>query len=257
MWDPQKYLEFADERSRPFFDLVARVGAADPQVVVDLGCGPGHLTAALAERWPGANIVGIDSSPEMIERAAEHRSLRVDFAQQDLRDWQPERPVDVIISNAALQWVPDHRELLPRLIQSLSGASWLAFQVPGNFDEPSHVLLGELAAAAPYAPYLDGIARPASKPAASYLDDLARLGCRVEAWETTYLHILSGSDPVFRWISGTGARPVLDALPDPVREQFEHEYRQLLRDAYPSQGYGTVLPFRRIFVVAQKETVDA
>ena len=253
MWNPVNYLEFADERSRPFFDLVARVAAKTPELVVDLGCGPGQLTASLADRWPNATIIGIDSSPAMIERAAEHRSERVTFELEDLRAWRPDRPVEVIVSNAALQWVPDHRALLPGLLGSLSSDGWLAFQVPGNFGEPSHTLLRELAAAPRFAPHLTGIAWPGADPAETYLDDLVRLGCRVQAWETTYLHLLEGPDPVFRWISGTGARPVLSALPDPVRAEFESEYRGRLRAAYPSRAYGTVLPFRRIFVVAQKE----
>jgi trans-aconitate 2-methyltransferase len=254
MWSPVKYLEFADERSRPFFDLITRVAANTPETVVDLGCGPGHLTASLVDRWPNAAIIGIDSSPEMIERAAEHRSERVGFKLQDLRAWRPERPVEVIVSNAALPWVPDHRELLSQLLGCLTEDGWLAFQVPGNFGEPSHTLLRELSTAPRFAPHLTGIAWPDADPATTYLDDLVQLGCRVEAWETTYLHVLEGPDPVFRWISSTGARPVLNALPDPVREEFEREYRGRLRKAYPARTYGTVLPFRRIFVVAHKET---
>jgi trans-aconitate 2-methyltransferase len=252
VWDPRTYLEFADERSRPFVDLLSRVGAADPTVVVDLGCGPGQLTASLADRWPKAQILGLDSSPEMITQAAKFASPRVRFHVQDLRDWQPETPVDVIISNATLQWVPGHRQLLPFLVSSLVFDGWLAFQVPGNFDEPSHQLLRQLAATPRYAPMLTEVAWPAAADAATYLDDLARLGCSVDAWETTYLHMLSGPNPVFRWISGTGARPVLQALPDDHRVQFVSEYQERLNEAYPTGPYGTVLPFRRIFVVARR-----
>jgi trans-aconitate 2-methyltransferase len=252
VWDPIRYLDFADERSRPFMDLLGRVHAADPKLVVDLGCGPGQLTASLAERWPGAQIAGLDSSPEMIMRAAEFAGPRVRFQVQDLRDWQPETSVDVIISNATLQWVPGHRALLPSLVSSLTADGWLAFQVPGNFDEPSHRLLHLLAAEPRYAPMLADVAWPAAADAASYLDDLAGLGCSVDAWETTYLHVLSGPNPVFRWISGTGARPALQALPDDHRAQFVAEYQELLDQAYPMRPYGTVLPFRRIFVVAHR-----
>ena len=252
VWDPNRYLEFADERSRPFLDLLSRVRAADPKLVVDLGCGPGQLTASLAKRWPGAQIVGLDSSPEMIMRAAEFASPRVRFQVLDLRDWRPETSVDVIISNATFQWVPGHRALLQSLLSRLTPDGWLAFQVPGNFDEPSHRLLRELAADARYAPMLTGVAWPAAADAAHYLDDLAGLGCSVDAWETTYLHVLSGPNPVFRWISGTGARPVLQTLPDDHRAQFVSEYQKLLNEAYPVRSYGTVLPFRRIFVVARQ-----
>ena len=251
-WDPATYLEFADERSRPFVDLLSRVNAAHPAVVVDLGCGPGQLTASLADRWPDAQILGLDSSPEMITRAAEFAGPRVSFQVQDLRDWRPETRVDVIISNATLQWVPRHRDLLPFLVSTLSPGGWFAFQVPGNFAEPSHQLLRQLAADPRYAPLLIGVAWPDAADAASYLDDLAGLGCSVDAWETTYVHLLSGPNPVFRWISGTGARPVLQALPDDLRAQFVAEYQDLLNAAYPTGRYGTVLPFRRIFVVANR-----
>jgi trans-aconitate 2-methyltransferase len=257
VWDPVTYLEFADERSRPFVDLLSRVPAAEPKVVVDLGCGPGQLTATLADRWPDAQIVGLDSSPEMIMQAAQLAGPQLRFQLQDLRDWRPETEVDVIISNATLQWIPGHRDLLPSLVNSLASDGWLAFQVPGNFGEPSHRLLRQLSADPRYAPLLIDVAWPAAADAASYLDDLASLGCSVDAWETTYLHILSGPHPVFRWISGTGARPVLQALPEDRREQFISEYRELLNNAYPTRPYGTVLPFRRIFVVARRGTIGS
>ena len=188
----------------------------------------------------------------MIAKAEAYAGARVRFAVQDLRDWSPREPVDVIISNAALQWVPGHRDLLPRLVEALAPGGWLAFQVPGNFTEPSHRLLEELADDERFAAYVTDRDRPASYDPVDYLDDLAGLGCAVDAWETTYLHRLTGPDPVFGWISGTGARPVLQALPDGLREQFEVEYKALLSEAYPARPYGTVLPFRRIFVVAQR-----
>jgi trans-aconitate 2-methyltransferase len=252
IWDPVRYSEFADERSRPFIDLLSRVRAVDPKLVVDLGCGSGELTSSLAERWPGAQIIGLDSSPEMIMQAADFAGPRVRFQLQDLRDWRPETSVDVIISNATLQWVPGHRDLLPLLVSALSPEGWLAFQVPGNFDEPSHQLLRGLAADPRYAPMLTKVVWPAAADAASYLDDLIGLGCSVDAWETTYLHVLSGPNPVFRWISGTGARPVLQALSDERRAEFVSEYQELLNEAYPTRRYGTLLPFRRIFVVAHR-----
>jgi trans-aconitate 2-methyltransferase len=256
-WSPTTYLRFANQRSRPFFDLTARIDASAPSRVVDLGCGPGQLTAALAQRWPDAKIEGIDSSPEMIEAATEHASQRVRFTLADLAQWQPASPVDVIVSNATLQWVPGHRDLLPSLLDAVTPGGWLAFQVPGNFGEPSHVLLHELAADARFADATEGAERLASADAATYLSQLSALGCRVEAWETTYLHVLTGADPVFDWISGTGARPVLQALDPARRTEFETEYKALLRDAYPAEpalGGGTVLPFRRIFVVAQRQS---
>lgn len=252
-WDPATYQQFADERSRPFHDLVSRVGATDPRNVVDLGCGPGELTASLADRWPDASVEGIDSSAQMLAAAEECQRERMTFTLGDVQTWEPAEPVDVIVSNAALQWVPGHRRLLPRLVESLSDRGWLAFQVPGNFGGPGHRLLRSLAADHRYAESTAGVVHPDAYDAVTYLGDLAALGCRVDAWETTYLHVLTGEDAVFRWISGTGARPVLQALSDSQRAEFVAEYQKALRASYPPQIFGTVLPFRRVFVVAQRQ----
>jgi len=252
VWDPAIYLEFADERARPFGDLMVQVLADSPEQVVDLGCGPGQLTASLADRWPDAAVLGIDSSSEMIARAQPYAHSHLRFEVQDLRGWRPAEPVDVIVSNATLQWVPEHRQLLPRLVDALVPGGWLAFQVPGNFGGPSRELLHGLADDPRFSSYTAGRDRPDAYDAATYLDDLTGLGCSVNAWETTYVHVLTGPDPVFRWISGTGARPVLQALPADLREEFSTEYKRRLVAAYPERPYGTLLPFRRVFVVAQR-----
>ena len=256
VWNPGTYLQFADERGRPFADLLARVGAVEPAAVVDLGCGPGQLTATLAQRWPGADVLGVDSSPAMVARAQEHAGPRLRFVAGDVRTWAPAAPVDVLVSNATLQWVPGHRALLPRLLGAVRPGGWLAFQVPGNFGEPSHTLLHDLAADPRYAAATQGVARPSSADPADYLADLTALGCVVDAWETTYLHVLAGPDAVFRWISGTGARPVLQALDPEQRSAFEAEYRARLAAAYPERPAGTLLPFRRVFVVARRPAAD-
>lgn len=251
-WDPDAYLRYSAERSRPFTDLVDRVAADAPRRVVDLGCGPGQLTATLACRWPDADILGVDSSPQMIEAAAEHAVGRLRFELGDAAAWTTPEPVDVLVSNATLQWVPGHRDLFAGWVDSLAPGGWFAFQVPGNFDQPSHVLLAQLAADPRFAAATAGVERPDAEGASTYLADLSALGCQVDAWETTYLHVLTGPDPVLRWISGTGGRPVLQALSSEQRAVFEAEYAALLSAAYPPQPYGTVLPFRRVFVVAHK-----
>jgi trans-aconitate 2-methyltransferase len=251
-WDVDAYLSFEDERTRPFNDLMTRVTIGSPRAVVDLGCGAGNLTERLAQRWPSASVLGVDSSAEMIEAASRSAPARVSFVLADLRDWRPDRPVDVLVSNATLQWVPNHLALLARLVEEVRLGGQIAIQVPGNFDEPSHRLLHEMAAEPRFAEHIRGVARPSAHGPEVYLAEFARLGCTVDAWETTYLHVLSGPDPVLRWISGTGARPILVALPAVLRSQFEREYSAALRRAYPEQRIGTVLPFRRVFAVATK-----
>lgn len=254
MWDPAQYLRFGDERSRPFFDLVAQIQADQPGLVVDLGCGPGQLTAALAHRWRGARVHGIDSDPAMISAAC-RRAIpgRLSFSAGDLTDWRPGQPVDVIVSNAVLQWVPGHEDLLPAWVDALAPRGWLAFQVPGNFDQPSHVILRELIGSARWRPLLAGVAlnRSIADPA-DYVDLLAAAGCTVDAWETTYLHLLPGDNPVVEWYKGSGLRPVLAALDAEQGEAFIAEYGARLADAYPRRPHGTVLPFRRVFAVARK-----
>src|SRR5690348_14648974 len=254
MWDPGQYLRYADERARPFFDLLSRVQATDPGYVADLGCGPGNLTVALAGRWPGAEILGVDNSPGMISAALAQVSggRPVSFVLADIRDWRPEWPVDVLVSNAVLQWVPGHLDVVRRWPGMLSPGGWLAFQLPGNFDQPTHAILLDLVRSARWAPLLAGVAlnRQARGPA-EYLDLLARAGCSVDAWETTYLHVLQGQNPVVEWYRGTGLRPVLAALDPGQAERFVAEYAERVAEAYPSAPYGTVLPFRRVFVVAQ------
>jgi trans-aconitate 2-methyltransferase len=248
-WDPARYLTYADERSRPFVELLARVGASNPAEVVDLGCGAGNLTALLAQRWPGAHVVGVDSSPEMVDSARGQPGIEVELA--DVRGWSTDRPVDVVISNATFQWIPGHLDLLARWASLVSPGGWFAFAVPGNFAEPSHTLRVELAAEAPYAEHTAGVASPDAHDARTYLEALTDLGCEVDAWETTYLHVLTGADPVLDWISGTSLRPTLQALPADLRPRFEAELGRRLRDAYPTDDRSVTLPFRRVFAVAR------
>jgi trans-aconitate 2-methyltransferase len=257
MWDPAQYGRFAGERARPFADLLARVRAEQPGHVVDLGCGDGRLTATLLDRWPGATVHGLDSSPAMLAQAA-GRAVpgRLSFALGSIEEWRPERPVDALVANAVLQWVPGHPALLGRLVAALAPGGWLAFQVPANFGAPSHTELAAVCRAPRWRGRLDAAVahgRPVLEPAA-YLDLLTGSCETVDVWETTYLHVLHGADPVLDWVRGTALRPVLAALADdPAAEaEFLSEYSARLRSAYPPGPHGTVLPFRRIFVVARR-----
>ena len=232
-WDPAQYGRFAAERDRPFFDLTARIGAIAPRHVVDVGCGQGHLTATMAGRWPGAVVEGFDSSPEMIADAASVAG--VTFSVADARDWQPGADVDVIVSNAALQWIPDHQSIMARWASSLPIGGWLAVQMPGNFDSPSHVLMRRLAGEPRWAPKLADVVRHADTVGTpeSYAPVLLDAGLHADVWETTYLHVLDGDDPVLEWIRGTGLRPILAALSPADAEAYAAELAVLLRSAYP------------------------
>jgi trans-aconitate 2-methyltransferase len=247
-WDPSLYLTFDDHRSRPFHDLLGRIGAASPRRVVDLGCGPGHLTGLLAARWPGAVIGAIDSSAEMVA-AARERGIAAE--QGDVVEWMPAPDTDVVITNAVLQWVPSHPSLLPRWIAALPDGAWFALQVPGNFGAPSHALVRELIAEQQAGPALRG--DDAVPSPAEYGELLSQAGAKVDVWETTYLHQLTGPDPVLQWISATALRPVRDALDADAYAAFRAELAPRLRAAYPARPAGkTWFPFRRIFAVAHK-----
>jgi len=255
MWDAAQYLRYGDERARPFLDLIARVGADAPSYVADLGCGPGNLTALLARRWPRARVIGVDSSPEMIKAAsaALPEPAPVSFQLGDVRDWQAASPPDVITCNAVLQWVPGHHGLVRGWADMLAPGGWLAFQLPGNFSSPSHVIARELAASPRWRALLADteLNRQAGDPA-DYVDLLARPGYAVDAWETTYHHILPGDNAVAEWTKGTTLRPVLAQLDSEQAASFIAEYAGRLRRAYRATPLGTVFPFRRVFAVAHR-----
>lgn len=253
-WNPESYARYAGHRGRPFFDLVARIDADAPRTVVDLGCGPGELTEALAHRWPEAQVTGIDSSADMIVKARERRApSNLTFETGDLRDHRPDG-VDVLVTNAALQWVPGHQDLLAGWSRSLRPGAWLAVQVPGNFAAPSHALMREHAASPRWAGRLDGLLRheDAVGEPDDYLRILLSAGLEADVWETTYRQVLQGEDAVLEWVRGTGLRPVLEALSEEEAREFEAGYGALLRSAYPRSGHGTVFGFRRIFAVGHR-----
>ncbi|QRK09929.1 methyltransferase domain-containing protein [Archangium violaceum] len=251
MWDPQQYEHFRDARKRPFFELLARVPVSAPGFVADLGCGTGDLTLTLAERWPGAHVAGVDSSESMIAEALRRPAPeRVRFELADLARWRPSSPLDVLVSNAALHWLPGHASLLSGLVGLLAPGGVLAFQVPANFEEPSHRRIDEVRALPRFAPSLTNVRRGHAEPLAFYEAHLARLGFSVDAWETAYLHVLPGEDAVLQWLLGTTLRPVLTALGPEEGQAFLDTLRPLLRQDYPAAAHGTPFLFRRRFVVA-------
>ncbi len=258
VWDPDQYLRFADERTRPLRDLLARVPALPHEpapTVLDIGCGPGNSTAVLRERWPAARLTGIDNSAEMLAAARAGGEPTADYLLADAGDYDPTGAApDAIVSNATLQWVDGHLALLPRWAGALEPGGVIAFQVPGNFDSPSHLLLAELRRSPRWRAALgEDATRAGVHEPGAYLDALAGAGCAADVWETTYSTLLTGPDPVLEWVKGTALRPVLTRLTGEAdRAAFLAEYAALLREAYPAGPHGTVFPFRRIFAVGVK-----
>ncbi|MDQ2797105.1 MAG: methyltransferase domain-containing protein [Actinomycetota bacterium] len=265
-WDPGQYAHFGDHRERPFHELVARIATPEPKLVVDLGCGAGGLTLSLADRWPQARVVGVDSSARMLEAArAKDAAGRVEWVEAAAQDWdraESSGPVDVLVTNATLQWVPSHLRLIPSWVSALAPGGTFAMQVPANFDAPSHRLMREVAARHPraddLAPGLDRAAATARPE--TYAALLLDLVADVDVWQTTYLQVLplteDGTHPVLDWVRGTGLRPVLGVLTEPAeREAFEAEYAVELEKAYPTKPFGVLFPFTRTFAVARTPLV--
>lgn len=254
-WDPQQYQRFSNERSRPFFDLLARVPDGEVRTAADLGCGPGNLTATLVDRWPEATVRGVDSSPDMLASATQLPAHpRLSFIQADLATWQPDSPLDRVVSNAAIQWAPNHEQVLSHLLSILKPGGVLAVQMPNNFDEAAHRLLAETVRQEPWAAAVGRWQeRYFVQNAGWYADTLHRLGYSdIDLWETIYQHILQGRDAVVEWMKGTALRPVLSRLTTDRHAEFLTSYQAKLREAYPESTYGTLFSFRRLFFVARK-----
>lgn len=249
-WSAAQYLKFEDERTRPARDLLAQVPVADPRRVVDLGCGPGNSTELLSARWPQAEVVGVDTSPDMLEKARQ-RLPGLRFELTDATAWHPAEPVDVIFANAVFQWLPDHVSLMERLMGHLAPGGALAVQMPDNLAESSHRLMAETARGMPFAAKIGEAARVPLPSPARYYEALVPLSARVDIWHTIYNHPLDGAAAVVEWLKGTALRPFLDPLDEKEREAFLHAYRLRITESYPAMSDGKVLlRFPRLFVVA-------
>jgi len=252
-WDPNQYLKFAGARLRPALDLLARVPVAEPETVCDLGCGAGNVTRLLVERWPGAAVTGVDDSAEMLARAKQVLP-RVTWTLQSLAEFRPDRAMDVVFSNAALHWLADHERLLPELAGRVATGGVLAVQMPRNFAARSHTAIAETVLDGPWRARLEPLLRPSPVlTAAEYHRLLCPFAASLDIWETEYLQVLEGKDPVKEWTKGTWLKPFLDALEEPERSEFEEAYAARLRVAYPPLPDGTTLfPFKRIFIVLER-----
>jgi trans-aconitate 2-methyltransferase len=256
-WDPNQYLKFADHRLRPSLELLERIPIAVPRVIYDVGCGAGEQARIIAERWPDATVYGVDSSKEMLEKASTEPS-RVQWVEADVRTWQPAEPPDLIYSNAAFQWVDGHTELFPRLVGLLAPGGCLAVQMPLSWSMISHRLMrqtlsdgGTGGTALGTEELRQRVARKWVDDADEYYDLLVGLTTSIDIWETEYLQILDGPDPVLEWVKGSGLRPILNELEETERKTYLDEYARRLREAYPQRANGrTLYPFRRLFIVA-------
>ncbi|HJS29726.1 MAG TPA: methyltransferase domain-containing protein [Anaerolineales bacterium] len=257
LWNPAQYLKFSDERLRPALELLQRIPPRSPELIYDLGCGTGHITRIISERWDTAVVYGLDNSDEMLE-AARSQPGRVRWIHTDIRTWVPPSPPDLIYSNAALHWVEDHAALFPRFLGFLKPGGCLAVQMPLSYDLPSHRLMREtLAGGGPESRRLgsevlrEDVGRRWVEETQTYYHLLSGIASTIDIWETEYLQILEGADAVLEWVRGTGLRPILDGLAPAELEIFLTEYRRRLQEAYPPQRDGrTLYPFRRLFIVA-------
>jgi trans-aconitate 2-methyltransferase len=262
-WDPRQYLKFSNERLRPGFDLMAQVADLPPGPIFELGCGTGVHARAIAEQWPDRAVVAIDRSPQMLAEAGAAPS-RVAWREADIARWSAPEPAALIFSTATLQWLDAHQRLFPHLVRQLGPGGVLAVQMPRNFANPSHALMRETALDGPWAKLLEPHTRPEAGPdtllrtepvlsPAAYYDLLRPLVATLDLWETEYLHVLQGEDAVLEWVRGSALRPVLEGLPPELAQGFEAAYRARLRAAYPRRPDGrTLLPFRRLFMVARR-----
>lgn len=252
-WNPAQYLRYGSERLRPALDLIARIQVDSPETVYDLGCGTGTITGILKERWPDAIVTGVDSSASMLEMTTDVET-GLNWQHADLNHWQPESQADVVYSNAALHWLDGHEQLFPRLMETVKAGGVLAVQMPENFSAPSHTSIADTVREGAWQERLAPFQReqPVAEPS-YYYDLISRLSSHIDMWETTYMHILEGEDPVVEWTKGTMLRPLLDNLSDEEGAEFLASYTAKVAKAYPHSTDGkTVLPFKRLFIVATK-----
>jgi trans-aconitate 2-methyltransferase len=254
-WDPTQYEKFKRERSQPFFDLLAQLDGISPKTIVDLGCGTGELTAELAKEWRDGKVIGIDSSPEMISKSAAFATANLSFQQGSMEEWQPSQPVDLLFSNAAYHWLRNHEEQIVRLAKLVAPGGTFAFHAPNQFAEPSHTIIQQVRNSPEWKPLIgsersDGyVAKPEW-----YLRALTELGYKPRVWESIYYQTLQGDGAALEWVKGTALRPLLAKLPTDQQERFLAQCRPLFAKAYPKTDGGTLFPYRRLFVVAKRNS---
>ncbi|KRP55903.1 trans-aconitate 2-methyltransferase [Pseudomonas trivialis] len=251
-WSAKQYTLFEQQRTRPVRDLVAAIPNRAVHTAVDLGCGPGNSTQVLAERYPQAQVIGMDSSEDMLLDARQ-RLPALDFELADIGVWNPARQFDVILANASLQWLPDHARLYPHLVSHLTPGGTLAVQTPDNLAEPAHQLARDVAAQGPWSAKIGAVRHNPRHTASDYYEWLSQHCSTVDVWRTTYLHPLADHAAVVEWFKGSALRPFLAPLSDDEKAAFLREYHTRISQAYPALSDGTVLlPFPRLFIIATR-----
>ncbi|MGO9849726.1 MAG: trans-aconitate 2-methyltransferase [Methylocella sp.] len=250
-WNARQYLKFEDERTRPPRDLLAQVPLQRPRLAVDLGCGPGNSTELLVDRFPQSKVIGLDSSPDMLRKARE-RLPQCKFVEADIATWTPEERTDLLFANAALQWVPNHPQVLRRLLEALPAGGVLAVQMPDNTGEPANMLQRELAGSGPWAAQLKtAVPRGEMLPPDAYYDLLKPVSAHFDIWHTVYNHAMADSQAIVEWFKGSSLQPYLSLLDAGTREQFLAAYTEKVAEAYRPRVDGKVLlKFPRLFIVA-------
>jgi len=250
-WDARQYLKFEDERTRPPRDLLAQVPLQRPRRAIDLGCGPGNSTELLIERFPASEVVGLDSSPDMLRKARE-RLPQCKFIEADIAAWTPEEGTDLLFANAAFQWVPEHPAVLRRLVEALPFGGVLAVQMPDNTREPAIVIQGEVASDGPWADKLaTAVPRADLLSPEGYYDLLNPVCAQIEIWHSIYNHVMATPQAIVEWFKGSSLQPYLSLLDASAREQFLAAYAKKIADAYKPRVDGKVLlKFPRLFIVA-------
>jgi trans-aconitate 2-methyltransferase len=251
-WNPDAYMKFGSERTRPSVDLVGRIGLAEPASIVDIGCGPGNSTQVLRDRWPKARIIGLDNSPQMIEKARTTYP-KEEWVLADAATWSSEAKFDLVFSNATLQWIPDHGTLVGRFFDQVSKGGALAVQVPANSGSPLHRALLGVSRSPEWREATAGCGELITyRDADFYYDRLSALSGRVDIWETTYFHVMESRRDLVEWYASTGLRPYLEKLAgDPERAAFKKQILEECESGYPLRRDGRVLfPFKRLFFIA-------
>jgi len=254
IWKPVQYLKFENERLRPALDLLAQINMAKPKIIKDLGCGTGNITKIMKDRWPDAQITGIDSSEAMLTQAKKvSRDITWEIA--DLNTWEAAETTDIIFSNATYHWLDNHDILFPKLMKSLNPDGILAIQMPNNFQAATHLCIAQVIRKGDWKLKLEGFLReqPVLTPD-EYFGILANFSGSINMWETSYQHLLFGDNPVVEWTKGSALRPFLEKLDAANQDKFLDKYTELINHAYPQNNKGvTIMPFKRLFILATKK----